>query len=68
MKNNKIDKDILVVLVWTLVTVSAWVGFEIYRVVYTGRVEVKEKVETEIKDINPTLNLGVLDELEKRTL
>src|SRR3989344_1851119 len=31
MRKSKIDRDIVVILIMTLVTISAWVGFETYR-------------------------------------
>lgn len=67
MKKNRIDQDIVVVLACSLVTIAAWVGFEIYRVFVVNKSEVKQITELQIKDLDPTLKVEVLNELEKRT-
>lgn len=67
MKKNRIDQDIVVVLIFSLVTIGAWVGFEIYRVFVVNKSEVKQIAEVQIKELDPTLKVEVLNELEKRT-
>ena len=64
MRKKGIDKDIIVVLATTLITVAAWVGFETYRA-YT-KVEVPEGLEQYLAPIDPRLELQVLDQLEAR--
>ncbi len=66
MKKNRIDHDIVVVLACSLVTIAAWVGFEIYRVYVANQQEVKQITEIQIKELDPTLKVEVLNELEKR--
>lgn len=64
MPKNKIDRDIVVVLIMTLITVVAWVGFETYRA-YTKTV-IPPVLAKQLRAINPELDLPVLDEIEKR--
>ena len=65
MNRRRIDKDIVVLLISTLVTVATWVGFEVYRA-YT-RVQVPEGVESLLAPLTPTLDIQVLDALDKRS-
>jgi len=64
MKKKRIDRDIVVVLISTLVTLVAWVGFEVYRA-YT-KVVVPADIEKYLTPLDPQLNTSILDDLEKR--
>lgn len=66
MRKNKIDRDIVMLLVMTMVTLISWVGFEVYRA-YT-KVTVPAVLARQLKEINPNLNTDVLNNLEKRPL
>lgn len=64
MHKNKIDHDIVVMLVMTLITLVSWVGFEVYRA-YTKTV-IPPILAKQLREVNPGLDLKVLDEIEKR--
>jgi len=65
MRKNKIDRDIVMVLVMTLITLTAWVGFEVYRA-YT-RVNISPVPDKQLLKLPPTLDIPVLEKLESRT-
>lgn len=64
MQKNKIDRDIVVVLVMTLITVVSWAGFEVYRA-YT-KIVIAPVLAEQLREVNPVLDLGVLEIIEKR--
>lgn len=66
MKKRRIDRDIVVVLISTLLTLVAWVGFEVYRA-YT-RVQVPTDVQKYLGPLDPKLDLSALESLEKKRL
>jgi hypothetical protein len=66
MKRNNIDHDIVVVLAWSLVTLSVWVGLEVVKIVLSTKGQTKQVVETQIKELDPKLKVEVLDNLEQR--
>ncbi len=63
MKRKRIDRDIVVVLISTLVTVAAWVGFEVYRAY--AKVNIPTGIEQYLGALDPKLDVVVLDDLEK---
>ncbi len=64
MQKNKIDRDIVIILVMTLITVVSWAGFEIYRA-YT-KITITPILAEQLREVSPVLDLGVLDDVEKR--
>lgn len=64
MRRRRIDRDIVVVLISTLVTVVAWVGFEVYRAY--AKVNLPTGIEQYLGELDPKLDVTVLDYLEKR--
>lgn len=64
MRKKGIDRDLIIVLTSTLITLATWVGFEVYRA-YT-KVTVPEVLQKHLLPLNPTLNTQVLDQLEQR--
>lgn len=62
MRKGKIGRDVVVLLISTLVTVGSWVGFEVYRA-YT-QVKVEPAVEKYAAQFDSTLNLEVFSKLE----
>jgi len=64
MRKSQLDRDIVTVLVATLITVVCWVGFEVYRA-YNHR-QVPEVVQKYLQEFDPKLDTTVLDKLEKR--
>ncbi len=65
MRKNKIDRDIVMVLVMTLMTLVTWVGFEVYRA-YT-RADIPPVLAKQLLELSPTLGIPVLEKLESRT-
>ena len=62
MRKKRIDKDVVVLLITTLVTIASWVGFEVYRA-YT-QVKVDPQVEKYLEQIDPTLKTDIFSKLE----
>ena len=65
MKKNKIDRDIVVVLIMTLITISAWIGFEVYRAY--SLVNIPPVLSKQLMELSPKLDMNVLGKLESRT-
>jgi hypothetical protein len=63
MKKRRIDKDIVVLLISTLITIATWVGLEVYRAYV--KVGVAGEVEKHLSVIDPTLDAKVFEELER---
>ncbi|OGD09250.1 hypothetical protein A2397_02860 [Candidatus Amesbacteria bacterium RIFOXYB1_FULL_44_23] len=63
MKKRGIDKDIVVLLISTLITIATWVGLEVYRA-YVN-VSVTTEVEKHLKPIDSTMNIKVFEQLER---
>ena len=64
MYKKGIDRDLVIVLISTLITLASWVGFEAYRA-YT-KVEIPQVLQRHLKPLDPKLNTQVLDQLEQR--
>ena len=64
MRKSKIDRDIVVILIMTLVTISAWVGFETYRA-YT-RSNIPPVLAKQLLELSPQLDMNTLGRLESR--
>ena len=58
------DRDLLLVSIFTFLTVFAWVFFELAKTVKTTTVQ--RPVQQVIKPLNPTLDTGILDTVEQR--
>ena len=64
MKKKRVDRGIVVLLISTLVTLAAWVGFEIYRAY--NQAKFPEDLESILIPLEPKLETKVLDILEER--
>lgn len=65
MKQNRAyDRDIVTLLVFTLITLSTWVGFEVYHA-YSKPI-VPEVLARHMRELNPALNTSVLTALNAR--
>jgi hypothetical protein len=64
MKNKRIDRDILVLLISTLITIVVWVGVETYRAFV--RTDLPEGVEKHIKEFDTSIDLSVFDKLKTK--
>ncbi len=63
MTKKEIDRSIINLLILTLITLSVWVGFEVYRAyTATAMPEVRQYLEP----LNPTLDTQTLQRLEER--
>lgn len=62
MKKRGIDREVVVLLISTLITIASWVGFEVYRAYV--KVKVPADVEKHLEQINPNLKTDVFTELE----
>ena len=58
------DRDLLLVSIFTFLTVFSWVFFELVKTVKTTTIQ--QPVQQVIKPLNPKLDTGILDILEKR--
>lgn len=63
-KQRAYDRDIVVLLVFSLITLSTWVGFEVYHA-YT-QVEIPEVTTKMLRPLDPNLNTAVLSDLTSR--
>ena len=66
MPRKHLDRDIVMLLVFTLITLVSWVGFEVYRA-FT-KVQIPEVSAKYLVPLNPTLNTQVLTVLETKQL
>jgi hypothetical protein len=62
MKKRGIDREVVVLLISTLITIASWVGFEVYRAYV--KVKVPADVEKHLEQIDPNLKTDVFTELE----
>jgi hypothetical protein len=64
MRKKTWDRDLVVLLASTLITVASWVGLEVYRAYI--KVQLPEGVEKHLNKFDPILKTAVLDKLEGR--
>jgi hypothetical protein len=64
MRKRKTNQEALTLAILTFITISVWVGFEVYRA-YT-RTAVKPDVRHQLIPLDPKLNAQTLEKLEKR--
>jgi len=58
------SKQIIQILIFTLITVIAWLGFELFH--QARKTTLPEIVQEQIEPLDPTLPLEILEDLEKR--
>jgi len=61
-KPNRVSRDIIWILASTCVTISAWIGFEVYRAYF--KPTIPEGVEKYLSPLSPVLDEKFLDILE----
>ena len=66
MRKKYIYRDIITLLISTLITILAWVGFEVYRA-YT-KSEVPGDIDQYLENLDPKLKEEVMTRLENRKL
>jgi hypothetical protein len=64
MKRKTWDRDLVVLLVSTLITVASWVGLEVYRAYI--KTDLPVGIEQHLNQFDPSLDTTVLDKLENR--
>ena len=64
MRKKRYDRDIVILLVTSLITLVTWVGFEVYRA-YT-QIEIPEVLQRHLQSFDSHLDTAVLDQLETR--
>lgn len=62
MIKRGIDKEVVVLLITTLLTALTWTGMEIYRAY--KKTAMPEGVERQLKPLSPKLNTKAFDQLE----
>jgi hypothetical protein len=62
MKKKGFDKDIIVLLISTLITVASWVGFEVYRAY--AKVNIATEVEKNLQEVDPKLQKDLFTKLK----
>ncbi|MEK7163639.1 MAG: hypothetical protein AAB768_00675 [Patescibacteria group bacterium] len=63
-KTHSYDRDIVALLVITLVTLSSWVGFEVYRAFTNTNIpDVSARL---MRPLDPALNTALLSALKSR--
>lgn len=65
MRKKTWDRDLIILLVSTLITVASWVGLEVYRAYV--KINLPVGVEKHLNQFDPILKTTVLDKLEQRT-
>jgi len=61
---NQVSKDILRILILTLITIFAWVAFDVYRVL--SKDIQSEVLKEQTEPLNPELDLKIIEELNSR--
>lgn len=64
MNVEESDRDLLLVSIFTFLTVLSWVFFELVKTIKTTTVEAP--VQQIIKPLNPTIDTAILDTLRER--
>jgi hypothetical protein len=64
MRKKSLDRGIVMILVFTLLTTLTWVGLEVYRAY--AKIEIPD-VNQYLQELNPTLNTRVLEQIESRS-
>lgn len=64
IKKQFVNKDIIRVLTLTLITIFAWIAFDVYR---TLNKDVQSEVlKEQMEPLNPEINIQVVEELKQR--
>lgn len=66
MRRKELDKEIIVLLLTTLIMVLTWVGFEVYRAYV--KTETPADMEKFLDNLDPTIDRVYLDKLNSRDL
>lgn len=58
------QRDLLIIILMTFITVTAWIGFNIYHIAVTSTIG--EELQTQISPINPVFDVNTINKLKKR--
>jgi len=57
------SKNLVTILLLTLITVSAWIGFQIFRTATSSTIP--EPTQEQLEGLDPNLDQNVLDDLKE---
>ena len=66
MKNQGLNKDILILSIITTVTVAVWTALGIYEASFPSKTVVSQIIKNQTEPLDPKLDLSVIDGLENR--
>lgn len=66
MRKKRFDKDIVLLLITTVITLASWIGFEVYHAYI--KIDPVTGAERHLTPINAKLNIQVLEKLSKMDL
>lgn len=64
MRKNKLSRDLVLLLVTTLITIGCWIAFEVYRAY--NQVVLPAGVERHLIPLDPNLDKNVLEIISDR--
>lgn len=57
------SKNLVTILLLTLITLSAWIGFQIFRIATSSTIP--ESTQEQLEGLDPNLDQNVLDDLKE---
>lgn len=66
MRRKQLDREVIMLLLTTLIMVSTWVGFEVYRAYVKS--ETPADMELFLRNLDPAIDKAYLDKLESRNI
>lgn len=66
MKKTRIPREILLLAIFTAITVFTWIGLDVYRAF--SKKETLKIIESQLKPLDPNLDSQVIEDLKKRKL
>jgi hypothetical protein len=64
MEKQRLNRDLLILAILTVITVFTWIGFEVYRTL--TETEIPSVLQHQIEPLNPTIEKAVLQSLKSR--
>lgn len=66
MKKRRISKDILILVILSLITVLTWIGLDIHRIFF--REEELYVLTQQMEPLNPEIDQEIIDQISKESL
>lgn len=66
MKETRISREILLLAIFTTITVFTWIGLDVYRAF--SKKETPEIIQSQLEPLDPNLDKQVIEDLKKRKL